>query len=113
MVWRGVFSQRVRDGNGRSSEQKPLIPFFLVAERVQGDWYVSPSSKMALRAWSDTTQTSPVMFVHGEKQMLSDVSPRNTTQVQELQNEHFVEKQDVSWYEITERIDTFHPGVLK
>lgn len=68
---------------------------------------------MAPRAWSDAAQTSSVMFVKGEKQMVSDVSAGNTTQAQELQNEHFVEKQVVSWYENIENIDTFHPAALK
>lgn len=78
------FFQRVCDGNRRNSEQKPLILFFLIPERLQGDWYLSPNSQMALGAQSDAAQTSPVMLIKGEKQMVSDMSAGSTTQAQRL-----------------------------
>lgn len=76
----GSFSRRLGDGNGRKSEQKPLILCFLTAERLQGAQYLSPSSDVALRAWSDATQTSQVMLVKGKKQITSDMSAGNNMQ---------------------------------
>lgn len=78
------FFQRVRDGNRRNSEQKPLILFFLIPERLQGDWYLLPNSQMALGAQSDAAQTSPVMLIKGEKQMVSDMSAGSTAQARRL-----------------------------
>jgi len=39
---------------------------------------------MALRAWSDATQTSQVMLVKGRQQIVSDMSTGNNTQARHL-----------------------------